>query len=98
MKVLTQIAPARFGSTPSWTEHRSFRSADTVSQELVENSGAMPSRTTPKRRRSTSIPDLGQVGGSRAERKPKESGAETGFRNSAAGPFPVRKRKQEGWT
>jgi len=60
------------GSTPSWTERLSFLSVGIDSRESAANSGATPSRTTPRKRRSTSIRDLERAGGFREELRPKQ--------------------------
>jgi hypothetical protein len=82
-------ARARFGSTSSWRDLRSFRLSDTANRALIANWDATPSMTTPRRRHSTSILGLEQIGGSNAERKSTAIGSRNGFPNSAAGPFPA---------
>ena len=68
------FAPGPSGSTHSWMGRPSFRSGAIASPALAASSGETQSKTTRRKRRSTSIPVLGPVGGSLAGPEREQSG------------------------
>lgn len=55
--------PAPYGSTRSWTAHRSCHSAATASPASAASSGATRSKITPRKRHFMSIPARERLGG-----------------------------------